>query len=318
MSEGPEAGVGTEAPPAATDATSGSAGAASAAATGGASVEASLWGDAWRQLRRKPMFVISALLIMLFMTMAAFPGLFTDVSPHACSLSRSLERPSADAWFGYDVQGCDYYARTIYGARASIVVGVTVTAIATLVAVVLGSLAGYYRGWLDAVIARITDVVFALPTLLGGIVILSVLPSRGIPQVTLVISLLGWPTMLRLMRSTVLSVSQVEYVQSARALGAGDLRIIARHVLPNAITPVMVYATIYVGIIIVAEATLTFLGVGLQLPAISWGLAISSAQSRLLQAPHLLFFPGLFLSVTVFAFILMGDALRDALDPKLR
>lgn len=291
---------------------------AGAAAAGAELADASLWGDAWRRLRRSPMFVVSALLLVVVIVMAIAPGLFTDVNPRDCNLSNSLVRPSRDAWFGYDVLGCDYYSRTIYGARASVVVGLTVTISATLIAVVLGSLAGYYRGWLDTLLSRITDVAFALPSLLAGIVILSVMDNRGIPQVALVLAILGWPTMLRLMRATVMSVAESEYVQSARALGASDFRIISRHVLPNAMTPVIVYATIYVGIVIVAEASLTFLGVGLQLPTVSWGLAITNAQSRLLQAPHLLFFPGIFLSVTVFSFILMGDALRDALDPKLR
>jgi oligopeptide transport system permease protein len=292
--------------------------AAADAATGGDLAAASLWGDAWRSLRRNPLFLVSAFLLFVILLMAVFPQLFTSTDPRACALSNSLVRPSSEAWFGYDVLGCDYYARTIYGARASIAVGFTVVLVASIIAIVLGSLAGYYRGWLDSVLSRLTDIVFALPAILAGIVILSVLDNRGIPQVAFVLSIVGWPTMLRLMRSTVMSVAESDYVQAARALGASDLRIIAKHVLPNSLTPVIVYATIYVGIIISAEATLTFLGVGLQLPAISWGLAISNAQSRLLQAPHLLFFPGLFLSITVFSFILMGDALRDALDPKLR
>ncbi len=311
-------GDGIEGPAAPHGAGSEEAEATAEASAGGQMREASLWSDAWHQLRRNPLFLVSALLIVVFITMAIVPGLFTGIDPNECSLTRSLGRPSADAWFGYDVQGCDYYARTIYGARASIAVGLLVTGAAVTIAIIFGSLAGYYRGWIDAVIARITDVIFGLPTLLFGIVLLAVIEDRGILQVAFVLALIGWTTMLRLMRSTVLSVSQADYVQAARALGASNLRIIRRHVLPNAITPVLVYATIFVGIIIVAEAALTFLGVGLQLPTISWGLAISAADTRLLEAPHLLFFPGLFLSTTVFSFILMGDALRDALDPKLR
>jgi oligopeptide transport system permease protein len=278
----------------------------------------SLWSDAWYELRRNPLFVVSLLLILLMITMAIAPGLFTDASPVASDLSRSLERPSSDHWFGFDLQGRDYYARVIYGARASIVVGVLVVGVAAVIAVVFGSLAGYYGRWIDAVIARITDVVFAVPLILGALVLLTVLPRRGVVEVAMVIALFGWPTMLRLMRSSVLPVAETDYVMAARALGANDLRIMRKHVLPNAITPVIVYGTIFVGIVIVAEAALTFLGVGLQMPAVSWGLMISNAQSRLLQAPHLLLFPGLFLSATVFGFILMGDALRDAFDPKLR
>jgi oligopeptide transport system permease protein len=288
------------------------------AATGGVDATASLWGDAWRILRRQPQFVVSAALIVIFMLMAAFPQLFTSIDPRSCSLSNSLLRPSADNWFGTDLQGCDYYARTIYGARASISVGLLTVSVSAMIAIVFGTLAGFYRGWVDGAIARLTDIVFGIPVVLGALVLLQVLPERGVREVSFVLVLFGWTTMLRLMRSTVLQTAESEYVQAARALGASDLRLMRRHVLPNAITPVIVYGTVSIGIIIVAEATLTFLGVGLQLPAISWGLAITNAQSRLLQAPHLLLFPGAFLSTTVLSFILMGDALRDALDPKLR
>ena len=281
--------------------------------------EGSLYADAWRQLRRRPMFIISGILIVILALMAIWPGLFTRGDPRACNLADSLLRPSGEHWFGTDVQGCDYYARTIWGARVSITIGVLVTAASTLVAVVLGSMAGYYGGIADTVIARITDIWFAIPTILGGIVILrSIFSTRGLLQVSLVLIVLGWPTMLRLVRSAVMSVKEMDYVDAARALGVRNFRIIRRHILPNAVAPVIVYATITVGVIISAEAALSFLGVGLQLPAISWGLMISVAQNRILTAPHLLLFPGAFLSVTVFSFILMGDALRDALDPRLR
>ena len=278
----------------------------------------SLWGDAWRELRRKPVFVISALMIVVLTVMAVWPTLFTSVDPRECSLSNSLLRPSREHWFGTDLQGCDYYSRTIHGARISITIGLLVTIFATSIAIIGGSVAGYYGGVIDTIIARITDIWFAVPTILGGIVILTLFGERGSLQVSFVLIVLGWPTMLRLARSAVLSVKEEEYVDAARALGANDFRIISRHILPNSLAPVIVYATITVGVIIAAEAALSFLGVGLQLPAISWGLMISVAQNRILTAPHLLLFPGLFLSVTVFSFILMGDALRDALDPKLR
>lgn len=279
---------------------------------------ASLWSDAWKELRTSPIFIVSALLIIVFIVMAIAPSLFTGADPLACNLRNSLETPSAEHWFGFDVQGCDYVARTVYGARVSISIGLIVTVFAVLIALVLGSLAGYYGGILDTIIARITDIWFAIPTILGGIVVLSLLQERGLWQVSLVLVLLGWPTMLRLLRSAVLSAREQDYIEAARALGASDFRIIVRHILPNAIAPVIVYATITVGVIISAEAALSFLGVGLQLPAISWGLMISGSQTRILQYPHLLLFPGVFLSMTVFSFILMGDALRDALDPKLR
>jgi ABC-type dipeptide/oligopeptide/nickel transport system permease subunit len=280
--------------------------------------EAGLWTDAWRQLRRNPMFLGPAAVIVLVTVMAIAPGLFTRADPRACDLSHSLLRPSASHWFGYDLQGCDYYALVIHGARVSMTIGIATVAGTTLVAVVLGTLAGFYGGFVDTVIARVTDVWFALPTFLGAVVMLSVLGGKGLPQLTLVLVIFGWPTMARLMRSSVLTVRDMEYVTAARALGAGDLRLMWRHILPNALTPVIVYGAIRVGIVIAAEATLSFLGLGLQLPAISWGLMIASAQPRLLTAPHLLLFPGLFLSMTVLAFVLLGDAVRDAFDPRLR
>jgi oligopeptide transport system permease protein len=280
--------------------------------------QAGLWADAWRELRRDPLFLVSGAVLLLFVVMAASPRLFTRADPYDCRLERSAQPPSADHWFGFDIQGCDYYARVVYGARVSITVGILVTVSAVAVSLVLGSLAGYFGGLVDTLVARLTDIVFGIPLALGAIVLLTVLPDRGLAGVTLVLVLFGWPTMTRLMRSAVLAVRDVDYVRAAKALGASDRRILVRHVLPNALAPVVVYATIYVGIVIATEATLSFLGVGLQLPAISWGLMISDAQFRIGQTPHLLLFPGLFLSLTVLSSILMGDALRDALDPRLR
>ncbi len=282
--------------------------------------QASLWGDAWRQLRRNPLFIIPALIVILFTLMAIFPQLFTFQEPHPrfCDLANSRDKPSMDHWFGFDSQGCDYYTRVVYGTRISLIIGLLVVFVDSAIAVVLGCLAGFYGRWVDALVARFADIWFAVPTTLGAIVFLSVLGERGLLQVSLVLIVLGWPTTMRLMRSSVLSVKEMDYVQAARALGASDFRILLRHILPNGLAPVIVYGTITVGIIIAAEAALSFLGVGLQLPAISWGLMISSAQNVIEKFPHLLLFPGLFLSLLVFSFILLGDALRDALDPKLR
>jgi ABC-type dipeptide/oligopeptide/nickel transport system permease subunit len=298
------------------------------AATGGAEIgtggrEASLWSDAWRKLRRNPLFVISALVILVFTVMAAFPHLFTSFypgiqDPRDCSLSSSAARPSATAWFGFDIQGCDYYANVVYGAKVSMIIGIATSLVSGIIAVILGALAGYYGGRLDTIISRITDVFFAIPTILGAIVILNAIGRRGLFQVTLVLVAFGWMTMLRLMRSSTIERRNADYVDAARALGASTPRVITRHILPNAIAPVIVYGTIFVGVAISTEAALSFLGVGLQLPAISWGLMINSSFTRILQVPHLLLFPGIFLSVLVLTFIVLGDALRDALDPRLR
>jgi ABC-type dipeptide/oligopeptide/nickel transport system permease subunit len=296
-----------------------SAVATAAAVEGGVSeYQASLWGDAWRQLRKNPLFIIASVLLIVFTVMAIAPGLFTTRSPEEFDLSRSVEPPSSEHWFGIDILGHDYYTRVIYGTRVSLIIGLLVVAIDVVIAIVLGSIAGYYGRFWDGLIGRMADIWFALPTTLAGIVFLNVMGKRGLLQVSFVLIFLGWPTLMRLMRSSVLAGRESDYVLAARALGASNLRILRVHILPNGIAPVIVYGTISVGIIISAEAALSFLGVGLQLPAISWGLMISAAQNRILQSPHLLLFPALFLSTLVLCFIIIGDALRDALDPRLR
>lgn len=285
----------------------------------------SLGRDAWEDLRRNPVFLISAVILVVLIVMAVAPGLFTSKDPRFCDSQFSRLRPSGQAWFGYDVQGCDVYARTIYGARASIIVGVLTTLATAVVGALVGMIAGFYGRWVDALLSRVADIFFAIPLLLGGILVLVSFPSgegssEWLPLVKVVIALaiLGWPSQARIMRSSVIQVKQLDYVQAARALGAGPARILRKHILPNSLAPVIVVATIALGGYIGAEATLSFLGIGLQPPVISWGIAISDADDYIRTTPHMLAFPGLFLSITVLAFIMLGDAVRDALDPKLR
>jgi oligopeptide transport system permease protein len=287
----------------------------------------SLGSDAWRELRRRPMFWISLALIMLFIIMAIFPQLFTNTDPTFADLSKAREKPSADAWFGRDTQGYDVYARTIYGARASISVGILATIFSILVGVLFGIIAGYLGGWLDSVIGRIGEIFLAIPLLLGGILFLYTFPNGpetpfmiGVTKVAFVIGILAWPTIHRLMRSSVLQVKPNDYVQAARALGASPFRIITSHILPNSLASVIVVSTINLGVFIAVEATLSFLGVGLAPPVISWGTEISEASGLGLirVAPHMLLFPSVFLSLTVLSFIMLGDVVRDALDPRLR
>jgi oligopeptide transport system permease protein len=190
---------------------------------------------------------------------------------------------------------------------------------------VLGMLAGFNGGWLDAVVSRVTDMFFAIPLLLGGILFMSVIPNDAntpyfvvVGKVIIVLGIFGWPSIARLMRSSVMQVKPNDYVQAARALGATPLRIIRSHILPNAMAPVIVVATINLGVFISVEATLSFLGIGLTPPAVSWGVAISDAIVALRTTPHILLFPSLFLCLAVLAFIMLGDAVRDAFDPKSR
>ncbi|MGH8826629.1 MAG: ABC transporter permease [Jiangellaceae bacterium] len=286
----------------------------------------SLGTDAWHDLRRSPVFLISGVIIIVLVFMAAWPSLFTNKDPNFCDLQFSRQAPGGGAIFGYDLQGCDVYARTVYGARASILVGVFVTLAVVIMGSLIGMFAGYQGGVTDSLLSRFTDIFFGIPLLLGAIVVLSTLGGGGAsrPQwqtiglVVVALGVLGWTQVARIMRSTVIQVKHADYVQAARALGGSTGRILRLHVVPNAMAPVMVYATIALGVFISIEATLSFLGIGLQPPVISWGIMINEAQTYIRQSPHMLLFPGAFLSVTVLAFIMLGDAVRDALDPKLR
>jgi oligopeptide transport system permease protein len=281
-----------------------------------------LLADAWRDLRRNPVFLISVGLIVLVVTMALFPSLFTSADPRLCQLSRQHGAPSGEALFGYNFQGCDVFARTVYGARASITVGILGVAIAGILALVIGMCAGYFGGWIDAVLSRVIDIVLGIPYLLAAIVLARRLTAGrddpGLVPVVLVLGVLGWTQAARVLRASVISAKQQDYVAAARMLGASNMRIMRRHILPNAMTPLVVVLTLAMGGFIAAEATLSFLGVGLRDPAISWGIDIANAQLHVREASLPLIAPAAFLGVTVLAFIMLGDAVRDALDPKLR
>ena len=279
--------------------------------------DATLWGDVWRKLRRDPRFLLAAFLIALFVAMGVIPWIFTGADPNNCDILRSALKPSSHHWFGTDLLGCDYYSRVIYGARTSLIVGLLTAGSTVAIALVLGSIAGYYGGVSDGIISRIADVWFSIPTILGAILLLTLLHGGGPVTVSAVLILFGWPDLMRLLRSTVIAGKERGYVRAARGLGASDFHILSRHVLPNGIAPLIVYGAYGVGAAIAGEAGLTFLGVGLRLPTISWGLQISIAQDQFFNHPYLLFFPSLFLCVLVGAFVLLGETLRDALDPRV-
>jgi oligopeptide transport system permease protein len=287
----------------------------------------SLAADAWRDLRRNPLFWIASVLILVLVVMAIAPGLFTSVDPNYAVLAEARQPPSDRHVFGTTALGYDVYSRTIYGARASILVGVFSSLVTALVGMVIGLVSGFYGGWLDGVLSRVGEIFFAIPLLLGGILFLYVIPNgldtplwQQIGKVVLVIALFGWPSVARLMRSSVLQVKPNDYVTAARALGGSPFRLISSHILPNAIAPMIVVSTLNLGVFISVEATLSFLNIGLRPPAVSWGIDISAASAIGLvrAAPNMLLFPSLFLSATVLAFIMLGDAVRDAIDPKLR
>jgi oligopeptide transport system permease protein len=276
------------------------------------------WRETWRGLHRRPKFVVAAMLILLILVVAVFPGLFTGADPTYADPSQSLLGPSAAHWFGTDLQGHDIYARTVYGARASVTVGLGATLAVFVVGGALGALAGFYGGWVDAVVSRITDVFFGLPLLLAAIVLMQVLHHRTVWTVIAILALFGWPQVARIARGAVLEVRASDYVLAAKALGLSRFQILLRHVLPNALGPVIAVSTIALGLFIVTEATLSYLGVGLPTSVVSWGGDINTDQTRLRSGSPILFYPAGALAITVLAFMMMGDALRDALDPASR
>jgi oligopeptide transport system permease protein len=282
----------------------------------------SLAGDAWRDLSRSKIFWAAAVLVVILLAMAAFPSLFAQGDPRECTLARQYGGASGPAIFGFDYQGCDIYARAVYGARYSIIIGVLATLISGLIGLVVGLAAGFYGGWVDALLARGIDIVLGIPFLLGAIVLSRRLASdptsNGLWAVTLTLGVLGWTTAARVMRSAVISAKSQDYVAAARMLGAGSWRLMARHILPNSMASFVVVLTILLGINIASEATLSFLGIGLKGNAVSWGISISDATGYVRVAAGPLIWPSVFLAATVLAFIMLGDAVRDAFDPKLR
>jgi oligopeptide transport system permease protein len=276
------------------------------------------WRDTWRALRHRPQFVISAALIGFIVVVAVFPSLFAAADPGYANPDESLLGPSAAHWFGTDLQGHDIYARTIYGARASITVGLGATVLVFVVGGALGALAGFYGGWLDAIVSRVADVFFGIPLLLAAIVLMQVMHHRTVWTVIAILALFGWPQIARITRGAVLAVRGSDYVLAAKALGLNRFGILLRHVLPNAIGPVIAVSTIALGLFIVTEATLSYLGVGLPPSVVSWGGDINVDQIRLRAGSPILFYPAGALAITVLAFMIMGDVLRDALDPSSR
>jgi oligopeptide transport system permease protein len=278
----------------------------------------SLWNDAWHDLSRKPMFYISGVLILFLIVISIWPGLIASGDPLNCDLANSQVGPKSGHPFGFDTQGCDVYTRTVFGARASVTVGILTTAGAALLGTFFGGLAGFLGGIWDSLISMLGNIFFGIPILLGGVVFLSVVKGGSVTTVSTFMILLGWPQIARIARGAVVTAKQQDYVQAAKALGASNSRMLLRHIAPNALAPIIVVSTIALGTYISLEATLSFLGVGLKPPAVSWGIDISAASDQIRNAPHMLLWPAGALSITVLAFIMLGDAVRDALDPKLR
>jgi ABC-type dipeptide/oligopeptide/nickel transport system permease subunit len=260
---------------------------------------------------------VGAGVVVLLVLLAVAAPLVARHDPLRIDLINQLSAPSSRHWLGTDIQGRDVWARLVYGARISLSVGIVSQGIALLLGVSLGLVAGYYGRWIDELVMRLADVTLAFPTLLLLIAMVAALqPSLGVVFVT--IGVVGWAGMARLVRGQVLVVRQLEYVQASRALGGRDLRIILVHVLPGVLAPVIIAATLGVAGAIIAESSLSFLGLGVQPPTPSWGAMIADGRdlSQLRHAPWTSLCPGLAIGAAVLGFNLLGDALRDALDPR--
>ena len=268
--------------------------------------------------RRHRGFLAGAVLVALFGLASLLAPVVGLQDPHGLGTGVTLEAPSAAHPMGTDALGRDLLARVLWGGRVSLAVGVGVEIIVVLIGCAVGLLAGWFGGALDAVLMRVTDVVMAFPSLVLAIGLIAVFERPGLDKVFLVLIALGWTTIARVVRGTVLSLKSREYVQAARALGVGHRAIMVRHLLPNALGPLLVAATLGVGSNMVAEAGLSFLGLGAQSPTLSWGAMLADGQTFLVTAPWVAIFPGLALLLAVLGVNLLGDGLRDLLDPRFR
>ncbi|MCP4699901.1 MAG: ABC transporter permease [Gammaproteobacteria bacterium] len=261
--------------------------------------------------------ISGAVLTGIFVLAALFAPWFAPCDPHEINLSEQLAPPSAEHILGQDANGSDILSRLLYGARISLRVGVAVIFLAGGVGIFLGLVSGYYGGWADALLMRLVDILLAFPGLLLAIALVAVL-GPNIDNVVLALTLTGWVTFARLVRGQVLSVKERDYVLAAKTSGQTDLRIMLVHILPNVMSPVIVQATFGLAGVIIAESSLSFLGLGAPPGTPSWGAMLSEGKQVLLDAPHVSIFPGLAIMLTVLAFNFLGDGLRDLFDPKSR
>lgn len=270
-----------------------------------------------RGLRINPLLLIGGGMVTLLVLLALFAPLLTHYSPFDINIGPSMAPPSADLWMGTDKLGRDLFARIIYGARTTLLVSIPSIGLALLVGLALGLTAGYFGGRVDQVIMRLMDILLAFPGLLLAIAVVAVL-GPSVPNLIITIALLYTPRMARIVRAPVLSVKQREFISASRVSGAGDLRIIARHVLPNALSPVIVDATLSASQAIITESALAYLGLGAPPPNPSWGEMLSSSRQFMTSAPWSALFPGVAIVYATTSFIMLGNGLRDWLDPRRR
>lgn len=276
------------------------------------------WREFWRRFRRQHVAMIAAVFVLLLILVALFAPLLAPFdAENYFDYDRLNEGPSMMHWFGVDALGRDIFSRVLLGSRLSLVAGFFSVAVGAVIGTLLGLLAGYYEGWWDRIIMRICDVLFAFPGILLAIAVVAVL-GNGMSNVILAVAIFSIPAFARLVRGNTLVLKHLTYIESARSIGASDLTIILRHILPGTLSSIVVYFTMRIGTSIISAASLSFLGLGAQPPTPEWGAMLNEAQADMVLAPHVAIFPSLAIFLTVLAFNLLGDGLRDALDPKLK
>ena len=280
----------------------------------------SLWKDMWYSLTQNKPAMVSLVIIALLVLIAIVTAIAPQVlpcDPYQQDLSQSFQGPSAEHWFGTDQQGRDIFSRILIGSQISLTVGLLSVAISLTVGVALGAIAGYKGGIVDTIIMRFMDMMLAIPSILLAIAFMAAL-GRGIDKAIIAIGFVSIPEYARIVRSQILAVKQTDYVAAARVIGDSDFTIIFRHVLPNVLPSIIVRATLGISGAILDAAALGFLGLGVQPPAAEWGDMLGRGRNYIFRAPHAMIFPGLAITITVLAFNLLGDGIRDAFDPKAR
>jgi peptide/nickel transport system permease protein len=281
-----------------------------------------LWQDAWRRLRHNPAAIVGFVLVGIFLFVAIFAPLIAPEDPRSGDLSRlggtCCPGPSADYWFGLDQQGRDVFSRIVYGARYSLLIGIVSVAVGLSVGLFFGAIAGYFGGWVDSLIMRFTDIMLSIPGLLLAIGIVAAL-GQGLWQIMIAVGVTQIPIFARLLRGSILATREADYVLAARSVGVPSRSILASHILPNSISPVIVQGTLALATAIIDVAALGFLGLGPPDPATpEWGTMLTDTTRYLQTAPHLALIPGVAIVISVLGFNLIGDGLREALDPKFR
>ena len=277
----------------------------------------SFYHDAFKRLRRDKVAMVCLAVVILIVVAAIFAPLITPYEEDYMDIGNELSGPSTEHWLGTDEFGRDVFTRIIYGSRVSLMVGLVAESIAVAIGLIVGAVAGFYGGKVDAVLSRIIEIFASFPHILFAIVVMFVL-GTGIINVFIAVGVVGWTGLARVIRSQIMQLKQKEYVEAARASGGRNMQIIFRHLIPNCLSTIIVVATMNIPSDIMYEASLSFLGLGVQPPQASWGSMISEARKFMRQNPGYSVFPGVALIITVLAFNLLGDALRDALGPRLK